>query len=65
MFAVSVAVADSDPLAAPLRVIPGMAPSRTDCQKWGPPEEPAEKILLKNGDIFIRDVNVWHSGTAN
>ena len=65
VFAVSVAVADYDPLAAPLRVIPGMAPSSTDYQKWSPPEEFAEKVLLKKGDIFIHDVNVWHSGTAN
>ena len=42
-----------------------------DCSGWYdnrddvPQDSLCHKVLVPRGTVFVRDVNVWHSGTAN
>ena len=63
--AVSIAVSDSTEDAAPMRIIPGLAPAKNDDKKKSPHQSLCHKVLIPRGSVFIRDVNVWHSGTPN
>ena len=67
MHIIAVSIAVSDPIvdAGPLRIIPGLAPKKRDDYYCIPCDSLAHKVLLPKGAVFVRDVNVWHSGTAN
>ena len=67
IFAVSIAVADPIEHAGPLRIVPGLAPKQCSCKcpRCIPKDCLAHKVLLPKGCVFVRDVNVWHSGTYN
>jgi hypothetical protein len=65
VMAVSIPVSDPNAEAGPMRIIPGLAPNWHDDRADIPNESRCHKVLLPKGAVFIRDINVWHSGTPN
>ena len=68
MHIIAVSIAVSDPIedAAPMRIIPGLAPMEKSADMADiPPDSLCHTVLIPKGSVFLRDVNVWHSGTAN
>ena len=63
--AISLFVDDASENCAPLRIVPKS--SVAEPPLWGQetPDDHACKVLAPRGSVLIRDVNLWHSGTAN
>ena len=64
-FATSIFVDDALENCAPLRIAPQSAVAELPVWEHDILEALAGKVLAPRGSVLIRDVNVWHSGTAN
>jgi hypothetical protein len=63
--AVSFFVDNASDKGAPIRIVPKSVIAEPPMRGQEVPECLARKVLAPIGAVLIRDVNVWHSGTAN
>ena len=63
--AVSIFVDDATDKAAPLRIVPKSVVAEPPRFGQEIAEELSRRVLAPRGAVLVRDVNVWHSGTAN